>query len=314
MAAAAQFRTQHVASVPSGWQVRSKAAGEHTIVLAFPPGRRRKGSGRLIEILHPPGNPACQEGSCNPSTKKNIEELLIFGNPSRSGGTRPSKRRRKNAAMAGHKPGCKCFACKHARGESPSFKSQRRSRVGARHAVPLHRNPTETQQAVKLYESFHGKDPKGIIDAHISAAVRKEYAVLGDLVAIGLDDCRLSGAGLTNKWETCPHLKFEGTKLASSPNGKQLYVIGVTNLDGSLRQFKVDASKDFIDLGSAAFVVYLARKVHGNFEPIDYVHKFGEKGGDQPTLFYDKLRKQLAFVGGSYFIDTKDGVSPGIEN
>ena len=73
----AQFRIQHVAAKPRGWRVRTKTEGAHELRIAFPPGPRRTGSGKLLEILHPKGerNPKCGLAGKNPM------ELIIFGNP-----------------------------------------------------------------------------------------------------------------------------------------------------------------------------------------------------------------------------------------
>src|SRR5215469_5215243 len=51
---AAQFEHQEIASAPRGWKIRTTttAAGAQ-IRVAYPPGRRRRGSGRVISILHP---------------------------------------------------------------------------------------------------------------------------------------------------------------------------------------------------------------------------------------------------------------------
>jgi len=75
----------------------------------------------------------------------------------------------------------------------------------------------------------------------------------------------------------------------------------------------VDPTKDFIDLGEIEAIVYEARKVHDNFEPIEYVHKFGGHGFTCPAWMYDRLKKQIFFLGGEYHIDTTQKISPGIE-
>ncbi|MGA2475576.1 MAG: hypothetical protein ABSF73_03040 [Terriglobia bacterium] len=50
----AGFRTQHIATVPKGWKVKTVThPSGHEARIAFPPGARKKGSGRLVEILHP---------------------------------------------------------------------------------------------------------------------------------------------------------------------------------------------------------------------------------------------------------------------
>lgn len=180
-----------------------------------------------------------------------------------------------------------------------------------------HNQVSETEQAVKLFEIFHGKDPAKIVDKHVSAAMRKDYTALGKLVAVGLEDNGYGEREIAAKWDKCNHISFaeDGVTLASSSDGRQLYAIGGNqNLNGCLEKFQgVDPAKDFIDLGEVVFVVYEARKVHDNFEPVEYVHKFGGHGNTRPGWFYDRLKKAVFFIGGEYFIDVDAKISPGIE-
>jgi len=390
--AASAMRTEHVAETPRGWRVRTIVPGpksEHEVRIAFPPGKRKKGSGRVVEILHPASekNPKC---AVSEKAKKNPAELLIFGNP---------------GGIGNHKPGCACAFCKRAaqlqnnpkragsvvfeyqgrkfRGKTEAeakkralkwfnvrggraarkthtridrgllnpkrfsgwsfftkqeknflkklhaaapkneetvrayketlkkidetnakYRNPKRATPRRRRADRL-RNPSETEEAVRLFESFHGKDPKDIVEKHVSAAMRLDYATLGDLVKLRIK------SPLGELYEL--DFEGEGVKLASSPDGKQLYCIGGRqNIEKCLDADSLQ--KDFIDLGHCVRVEYLARKIHANYEPVVYYHKMGEKTGDQPTLIYDKLRKQIFFTGGAYFIDKDKGVSPGIEN
>jgi len=209
--------------------------------------------------------------------RKNLgEELIIFGNPSR--GKNP-KRRRRNAPE----------------GET-----------------------SDTKQAVRLFKKFHGKEPAEILELQRSSAIRLDYTALGDLRAIGLGEAELHGNQLTTRWDSLQHIDFAkaGVKLASAPNGKQLYLIGGDqDLNAILGDFEgVDADKDLIDLGAAGFVVYDARKKHSNFEPVEWVHELGEAGGELPRLMYDRLKREAFLVGGEYFIDLAPQLSPGIEN
>jgi len=295
---AAQYRTQHLTTTPRGWRVRSKRVDAHVLRFAFPPGPRRRGSGKVLEILHPK-NPVCAKNACAIG-KKNPSELLIFGNPRRVH-SRESRVKR-NAGTKNHRPDCACFACKYKRGENP----KRRSRKARHSPLATRHNPesSDTSQAVKLFASFHGRDPKEIAEKHESAAMRLDYAALGDLDYIKIETPIGQVAEL--------NFEGDGVKLASSPDGKQLYLIGGNqNLSGALEADSLQ--KDFIDLGEALEVQYIARKIHSNFEPTSWFHKFGEKGGARPRLMYDKLRKRIYFVGGEYFINAKSGVSPGIE-
>lgn len=70
---AGRFTTQDVARVPAGWKVRTVKAGAHRVRVAFPPGRRQKGSGEVVQVLHPRGeNPGC-------TAMKNPAELVLMG-------------------------------------------------------------------------------------------------------------------------------------------------------------------------------------------------------------------------------------------
>lgn len=396
------FTHQHLAEAPRGWRVRSKHAGDHVLRIAFPPGRRRRGAGRLLEILHPKRNPACENGDCD-MRKKNPEELLIFGNPRRklSASIRRAKREALSAirkrdripvvgasavrralsnagGIGNHKPGCKCPFCERARdvrktirkmpapirrvfdrnpkpqifglrktgaydatrdewvfvsdGQDASVilpkgtkktaarraamkeaKARRRliprlSHLAGNPRRRRRRNPSAMRESVALFQSFHGKDPKEVIEKQVSAAVRNEYVYLGDLEYL---KTRPDGSGK----DAQINFEGDGVKLAVSPNGRQLYLIGGNqNLSSVLEDFTDDPEKDFIDLGEGTEVQYLARKIHGNFEPVSWYHKFGEENGVRPRLMYDKLKHSIFFVGGEYYIDASDAVSPGIEN
>jgi hypothetical protein len=280
------------------------------------------------------------------SAMRNPGELLIFGNPKK----KRAKTKKKNVGGFGnHKPGCKCGFCKRAaqltrgkkknspvatigqrmvagaarvalgkenssRGKERATRERaekiRSARLNPKRTNPRRRrhdrkNPGDMQEAVKLFQSFHGRNPKEIVDRHVSAAVRLEYTTLGDLEYLRC----ITPLGKTVEF----NFEGDGVKLASSPDGKQLYCIG-GNQD--LRSCLDDASleKDFIDLGECTEVQYLARKIHGKFQPVSYYHEFGEDTGERPQLMWDKLKKQVFFIGGNYFIDTSQGVSPGIEN
>lgn len=321
MAGRTQFAVEHISEKPRGWKVRTVTPprSKHEVRIAFPPGRRHKGSGKVLEILHPKSenNPKC---AISKTAKSNPAELLIFGNPSKRESQKAARERaeRIRGARLGarpnstHKAGCPCFACKHERRIGRANPRRRRR----------DRNPSETEQAVKLFESFHGHDARGVVEKQVSAAVRKDYAALGPLIALGHGEIDATSAYLAHHWEKYPHIDFSEDKVmlagapapAGSKKSRQLYCIGGNqNLSSVLHRFTQDTQKDFIDLGACSFVVYFTRKAP-DFEPAEYCHKFGEDGGSLPQLMYDKLRKQIFFVGGDYFIDTTNEVSPGIEN
>lgn len=335
------MRAEHVAETPRGWKVRTITPGadsKHEVRIAFPPGRRKKGSGRVVEILHPAGekNPKC---ALSEKARKNPGELLIFGNPSTAAKKRTARdraarirearinpwhaagnfdshekalERRRQLEAAGHKVSMSVSA-KGTSAENYSVYTREPLKNPKKKILRPRRNPSEGEQAVRLFKGFHGHDPNEIVEKHVSAATRLDYTALGDLVYL--------------KVETPVGKEFEfnfhgdGVKLASSPDGKQLYCIGGNQnilpcLDEDSRQ------KDFIDLGDGIEVAYLARKIHGKFQPVEYYHEFGEVDGTLPRLMYDKLRKQIFFIGGNYWVDVNmpapgtplGKISPGIEN
>lgn len=160
----------------------------------------------------------------------------------------------------------------------------------------------EVQAAIEQYKTFHGKEPKEIIELQEADAQRGTYSAIGPLEELVL---RTPGG---------PRAKLDfsrdGVKLASNPEGTQLYLIdGNQDLNGSLSEFGSDTSKDFVDLGEALTITYQARKAHNNFNLASWRHKFGEEGGDRPFAFFDKLRKRIFLVGGTYKIE-----APGIIN
>jgi hypothetical protein len=86
---AAAYRHEELQKTPHGYRVRSVKRGGHVVRIAFPPGPRRKGAGKVVEILHPKGERNASR--CHPHNKfqcplsekarTNPGELLIYGNP-----------------------------------------------------------------------------------------------------------------------------------------------------------------------------------------------------------------------------------------
>lgn len=54
-----RYQHEELESVPKGWRVRTVTKGGHQVRVAFPPGPRRKGTGKAISVLHPIRNPIC---------------------------------------------------------------------------------------------------------------------------------------------------------------------------------------------------------------------------------------------------------------
>ena len=159
------------------------------------------------------------------------------------------------------------------------------------------------REASNLFREFHGRGPHKVIEMQIDEQRRGTYTALGELWELHF---KAPNRQLIK-------LGFEGNhvKLASSPDGKQLYLIGGDQAmpESLLKQFGADTGKDFIDLGEAVSVVYVTRKGFDGFKQSAYVHKFGEEGGFRPEGFYNRLSRNIVLAGGSYRIE-----SPGIIN
>lgn len=236
-----QYRTEHIAEVPQRWKVRTVTHGTHLVRLAFPPGKRKKGSGKLIEILHPVNENPCamvQERGPQSATRETVK------------------------------------------------------------------NPGAMEAAADLSREFHGIDPRQVSTVQETDVMRHTYTALGDLVQLWIrnvgGDYRTSKITFTD----------DKVKVASSPNGKQLYLIGGNqNIDAQLENFGGDASKDFVELGQAVFISYATRKKIDALKLVEYQHKLGEETGEPPLAFYNRLQRRIYLVGGRYRVE-----APGIIN
>lgn len=146
--------------------------------------------------------------------------------------------------------------------------------------------------SVQAYRDFHGADPTEVIAVQESARERNELAMIGDLQEI-------SGR-MADGSHFC--VKSDDIKLAQNPEGTQLYLVGGSqeNVMRMLVRTSADTSKDLIEIGEATRVIYQTRKEMHNFERINYDHKFAEDGGIFPILFFDKLKRRMFLVGGTY--------------
>jgi len=371
-----------VAAVPRGYKVRTVThPSGHRVRVAFPPGRRSTGSGKLVSILHPKGeNPdKCEArqnvplelwlgptNKANPKKTKTREQVEamqtkavnflrdVVGDSDKADeieglSVAEYAERKKitlaNAGTRGRGLGAGKKETKPRRGESwPDYHKRKveetlaampkairdvfnRNPLGAkdrdlirkaakvlkeqgydafldviRRSKAAHEEKLKTQkgsnptQAEDLFKTFHGKTPKETLELHESAAMRGEYTSLGELIELvvespGGEDLRLGFAG-------------EKVKLASSPAGSQLYLIGGNQtLDGSLKRFGADTSKDFVELGLAQNVLYRASKDFTDFKTTDFEHEFGEDSGDRPHVFYDKFKQRIFLMGGRYRIE-----------
>lgn len=166
------------------------------------------------------------------------------------------------------------------------------------HLAKQRSNPDdgELEAAEELFETFHGREPREILEMQESSEMRGEYAALGDLVELTM----IAPNGNRVK----VNFKNDGVRVASSPDAAQLYLLGGNqDISGNLEMFGADESKDLIDLGEAKQIVYDAAKWQTNFDPQEWKHDFGEESGVRPRGFYDQLKKRIFFAGGTYKVE-----------
>jgi hypothetical protein len=465
---ARRFTHEDVATVPRGWKVRTVTRGSHRVRIAFPPGPRQTGAGRLIAVLHPRGE---SQNPCRIRYLMNPAELLIMGaNPSRprrpnphtlgreisrmkdrgasgaevgrmlSRATNPNPHRRGRrgtqrnqgrlvdsirpgdrvtayddgfkAGQADRRLGVKLEVSWHSSPNEPKYQQEysrgyrdgwqkktkanpRRKSLyftvkkvteaiyrekvipmltpgyaatlaeykrkhpgtyyvalntkdgrvvafGSRKEVARYlQNPVEavwqqcpkcgqwvsnlgyhkwaahkkasassavrnpgTEEAAGLYQQFHGRAPKEILELQEPEARGVTLTSLGDLIELQV--VPLAG----RQWVQLD-LSGDRVKLAANAKGTQLYFIGGNQtLTGEvLRTFGSDTSKELVELGQAATVVYRAKKSITDFKTTNWEHSFGEESGMRPILAYDVRTRRLLLVGGEYKIE-----APGIIN
>lgn len=280
------YRVEHVAETPRGWKVRTKMMSTHMVRIAFPPGKRKKGSGKVIEIFHPANeNPCAMRGERNPASEEAAREMwesMSFAD------------RRNLLHRVGVSPD---WASSHS---FPSNMPESTQRKILRHL--RRRNPGAMDRAADLYEKFHGKSPEEIVSVQESDTQRKTYTALGALTELVID----APAGKVKINFT----KSDAVQVASAPGGNQLYFIGGNqNIDSALGNFGSDEAKDFVELGAAVKLTYRARKSMDNFDLVDYYHHLGEETNEPPFAFYDRLKRRIFLVGGRYRVE-----APGIIN
>lgn len=334
-----KYRTQDVARTPRGHRVRTVLSGGHVIRIAFPAGARRRGAGKVVQVLHPRE----ENMACNPTAFIQVERpegmavvmvsapkgiapaiysrgledvraavLEFSGKPPRhisldEKGKIVAANPVLEALIAGGAAGAAAVLASEATKRFKSKTENRRNR----------KRRNQANAAAQLYESFHGRSPREVLEMEEACCAAGDYAVLGEMRALWL----VPVSGELSSWPK-PTIDFEkedGVLLAASPDNTQLYLIGgnqMLPLDFLEGQGK-DTTKQFIDLGTAYGVAYATEKKFDNFRTTEYAHEFGEETGERPMAYYDSRTHRILLVGGGYSIsptDKKLGASPGIVN
>jgi len=338
MATQSQFEHEDISTVPRGYKVRSIKHADGTVVrLAFPPGPRRKGAGRLVSILHPK-NPEWREKISDWGEVMLTQLMDDYKSLRRSGWTKQEAEleaiRRSTAGRGIVSDFRKIVASER---DNPKSKTREQVEKAQAKAVKFLRdvakdddkadeiagmsveeyaekkhwtisnprkgrrkNPNgEIDKAAEKYREFHGEDPEHVVDVQEKEIARDTYSGLGLLYDLKV---RNNGALSRLDFSTC------GCVLARSVDGHQLYIVGGDQdcdavLDGQQK------GKDFVNVGKIETIAYVTRKDFDHFKESAYEHKFGEEGGDKPWLLYNRLSKRLFIVGGDYTV-----AKPGIIN
>ena len=161
-------------------------------------------------------------------------------------------------------------------------------------AVATKRKRNPVKAAAALSEAFHGRPAQSQRD-YIEEI--REHGVLAELG-------RLNEIVLRKPKRT---IRFDrATRLASSEDGMQLFIVG-GDQSVDLKSFPdTDPSKEKVSLGEVESLTYSTSKHHLDEEdkqPGPYIHMLAEEGGTRPLLVYDTRNHLLEFVGGSYRID-----------
>jgi hypothetical protein len=289
-----------VAAAPSGWRIRTVAhSGGHRVRVAFPPGRRRKGSGKLVSILHP-------KGERNPCEVNPAELIIVGANPAELivAGANPKIRVsfdpavKKFVAATYHEDFGNLFMTGDTSAEA---RAALKRRIKQAEAAGTARNPNG---AAELYQEFHGAPARRETEYHEPAPRPQTLTELGDMLLLTV--LRVRGY----KWG---EVDFGGcgVKLASNAKGTQISLVGGDQSlsRGTLTDLGADNSKELVDLGEALVIVYRTKKSLAGGVSANYEHNFGEETGRRPTVMYDQRTKRISFVGGEYTV-----AAPGIIN
>jgi len=301
------YSTQDVRSVPPGWKVRTVKAREHRVRVAFPPGRREKGSGVVVAVLHPKNE--------NPNTcttrQKNPAELILMGaNPMGMKAARLSNPY--DSLTVDERLAFGRLGLGKAQLQSAADIRRARKQVAAnerfKNRLP---NPgvgtgeigEEAGRAQDLYERFHETESSHytvLSEPHMQSG---DYTDLGEFLDVKVKPANGGPVQV---------ISFEGgdVRLVSDAGGRQLYLAGHgQDLDEpSLRVFS-DGAEDRLLLGKARTIAYQAVKWHpevpdgarGKDKP--YEHRFGEDRGTEPDVWYSRSMKRLLIGRASYRVE-----------
>ncbi len=304
-----RFRHEDREAVPKGWKVRTVKAGKHRVRVAFPPGRRQKGSGRLVSVLHPVGENPCELRSSNPA------ELMVMGaNPPRSRKNmmyRVVAIPRNGGANFEKTAATKEEAREVARhvDKAAYFKPvTQRVRANPAELLVMAANPRvevvhgDNPPVEEITEEFSGTEVKWIDVYNEPHIPRGRYAYLAKLFRLLIKPVK---GGPVQK------ITFEGDSapiIVSDASAKQIYFVdGNQDISGRLAAFGdygVASMDGVLKLGAGREIHYIGTKHHiGDGDTDEWRHTHGEEDGALPTVLFDTRNKRLLYEGGNYRIE-----------
>lgn len=334
------FSIQHIATTPAGWHVRTVKAGHHRVRVAFPPGRRAKGSGIPVEVLHPRNE--------NPLCFKNPAELLLMGgNPlppqekqqqksARERATRirgarlanPYSRLSVQEKLAFGRLG---LGKRQLRTEADIAKARAKVNDVARFRNRLPNpgalpdvNSTEATDARELSEAFHHREWRDYEVRNEPHTPAGEYSLLGQFLGLSVKPTENSTDAVRQVRELFfPNGKtvsvmdakgkmvdVEGSdvQVISAASGRPIYLTDDQELSEEDLQLFGAGPEDPCLIGEARTISYIDEKWHpeagiGRGVKAMYEHAFGDAGGSKPKVFYSRRMKRLLLEGGSYHVE-----------
>jgi len=162
----------------------------------------------------------------------------------------------------------------------------------ARELAARRRQPNQAQTAAELSEQFHGRPVEQVTQLSETVLERAQLAELGRLLELHV--LTFANGGYVLPFDR------KQVRVCASPDGGQLYLMG-GDQDVDLDSLGIEPlGKDEVPLGMLTAIVYHTAKGFHDFEPTDYIHEFGEEGGELPLLSFDRLNRALRISGGSY--------------
>jgi hypothetical protein len=310
-----RFRHEDVSAVPSGWKVRTVRHSDHRVRVAFPPGRKQTGSGRLVSILHPAGENGCTMRSSNPA------ELMVIGaNPPRRMSNLPKAKVETYTLVSKitGKPIRKATRVVFADGRKVDFIERLPKARAIRAAMDyLGTNPAEllVMAANPRVEVVHGDNPpveeiaeefSGVdaefVDVYNEPHMpRGRYAQLGELLNLHI---KPAAGGQVQK------ITFstgsEAPIVVCDSSARQIYFVnGNQDISAALASFGPRERGDGkVELGLGRRIDYKARKEHVAEPDEDkWKHSHGEENGVLPMVLFDTRNKKLLYEGGDYRIE-----------